>query len=104
MACNTWGATGDNVPNRGEADITFWTPDGNSRVTTFQNASVGMPILSISKITEEGNDVMFGAKGGYILHLESGLKTPLIKRLGVYFVQLKVPKKLLEGGFQRPAP
>ena len=98
------GATGDCAPNRGEADITFITPDGQSRVTTFQNASVGMPILSISKVTDEGNDVLFGAKGGYIEHLATGQRTPLVKRLGVYFVQLKVPKKLAEGDFGRPAP
>ena len=98
------GATGNNVPNRGEADICFWTPDGQQRLTTFQNASVGMPILSISKVTEEGNDVIFRRNGGEIIHLETGHRTPLIKRLGVYFVKLKVPKNLLDEDFGRPAP
>ena len=50
---------------------------------------------------------VWGAKGGYIHHLETDTKTPLVKRLGVYFVQLKVPKHFVEnheGGFGRPAP
>ena len=98
------GATGDNTPNKGEADIAFFTPDGQQRLTTFQNAGVGMPILSISLITEEGNDVLFSKNGGYIEHLASGVRTPLVKRLGVYFVQLRVPRKLAEGDFGRPAP
>ena len=98
------GATGDETANRGEADICFLTPDGQQRVTTFQNATVGMPIRSISKVTAEGNYVMFGDKGGYIFHVETGQLTPLIKRLGVYFVQLKVPRKLVEQGFTGLAP
>ena len=56
------GATGDTISNRGEAEIHFWTPDGQNRMTVFQNASVGMPILSISKLTDEGNDVLFTKK------------------------------------------
>ena len=43
-------------------------------------------------------------QGGYIEHLETGLRTPLIKRLGVYCVQLRVPRKLAEGDVGRPAP
>ena len=98
------GATGDETANRGEADICFYTPDGKRCMTTFQNASVGMPILSVSKVTAEGNYVLFGDKGGLIFHTETGTTTPLIKRLGVYFVQLKIPKKKNEADFGGLAP
>ena len=48
------GATGDQIANLGEAQVSYWTPDGQQRMTTFQNATVGMPILSTSLICEEG--------------------------------------------------
>ena len=47
--------------------------------------------------------MLFSKNGGYSLHLDTGKKTPLVKRLGVYFVQLKVPKRLIDGfGVQVP--
>ena len=96
-------ADGGLLPNRGEAEITCFTPDGQQRRTVFQDAAVGMPILSINKIAEEDNLVAFHKKGGYIWHIPSNTYTKLVKRLGVYFVQLRVPKKLTEG-FGRPDP
>ena len=96
------GATGDQTPNLGEMHIQFWTPDGQQRVTTFQNAAVGMPILSIGLITDEGNDVTFTKNGGYILQKDTGFKTQMVRRLGVYFVQLRVPRKFVDPGFGRP--
>lgn len=73
-------------------------------MTTFQNAAVGMPILFISLICDEGNEVTFGAKGWYITHLATGQRTQLVKRLGVYFVQLKIPQKLVTQVFGGPDP
>ena len=98
------GATGDTTPNMGEAVITFQTADGQMKQAVFQNAAVGMPILSVTNLTNEGNDVLFSKHGGYILHLDSGKKTPFVKRLGVYFVQLKVPTEITNKDFVRQEP
>ena len=104
------GAGGQLLPNKGEAVIPYLTSDGQRRATIFQNAAVGMPILSISKITDEDNIVAFHKRGGYIQHISSNAYTPIVKRLGVYFVQLRVPKQLVHPvvpppeDFHRPEP
>ena len=72
------------------------------RNSTFQNAEVGMPIFSISQVTAEQHEVTFREHDGYILHVPSGKKFFFIKRSGVYFIKMKVPRELvLEGGFGR---
>ena len=90
------GAGGQLMPNQGEACIPYLTPDGQHRFTVFQNAAVGMPILSTSKIAEEDNLLMFHKRGGYIFHIPPNTCTPCIKILGGYFVKLRVPKELNE--------
>ena len=97
-------ADGGLLANRGEAKMLYVTPDGQRRCTVFQDAAVGMPILSITKIAEEDNLIAFHKRGGYIWHLPTNTYTKLVKRLGVYFVQLKVPKELANEGFHRPEP
>ena len=67
----------------------------------FKMQPWGMPILSTSKIAEEDNLLMFHKRGGYIFHIPTNTCTPFIKRLGVYFVQLRVPKEL-KTDFGRP--
>ena len=81
------------------------TTEGNRSATTFVDANVDMPILSVAKLCEDGSRVLFNKKGGIIWNPETGEKTHFVKRRGVYFLKLLVPKsskvRRAETGFAR---
>ena len=62
----------------------------------FQNASVGMPIMSTNCLAKEGHDITYRATDGYITNVQHGKHTPFIERDGVYFYQLRIPKAAFE--------
>ena len=68
---------------------------------TFQVADVGRPLMSVSKVCEMGNRVVFGANGGFIADLETGAATPLTKKDGIYVFNMWIPL-LSESPFGRP--
>ena len=51
-----------------------------------------MPIISISRLSAD-NDTWFGEHGGKLLNRKSGKETPFIKKSGVYFMRLAIPRK-----------
>ena len=70
-----------------------------------------MPILSVAELADEGvegSEVRFRKKDGYIEDTHTGRRCLFVKKKGVYFVKLYVPKgtapqKPREPGFARPA-
>ena len=88
-------ANGDTLPNRGARKVTFKNPDGTKRTRIFYEADVDMPILSVGELSREGtngSEVRFRKRDGYIEDLWSGQQMPFVKRQGVYFVKLCLPK------------
>ena len=88
-------ASGDTLPNRGARKVTFINPDGSTRTRIFYEADVDMPILSVAEVSKEGSEgseVSFRRKNGYVEDLRNCHRMPFIKRQGVYFVQLRIPK------------
>ena len=63
-------------------------------VTSFVNASVEMPILSVAEICSGDATVRIGKTGGTITDEATNKVSTFVKRLGVYFIKLRVPKKL----------
>ena len=49
-------------------------------------------LLSVSKIVQAGNRVVFDASGSYIEHKLTGEVTPLVKRRGLYMLKMWVPR------------
>ena len=47
--------------------------------------------MSVGKVCEMGNRVLFGAGGGYILNVATGSATPFFKRDGVYTLTMWIP-------------
>ena len=84
---------GDPQPGGGKAASK--TETGSRKPFTFQNASVGMPIISTNCLAREDNDITFRANDGYVLHNPTGERTPFVARDGVYFMQMRVPRSLL---------
>ena len=88
-------ASGDILPNKGARQVTFINPDGTTRKRIFYEADVDMPILSVAEISNEGDggsEVRFRRKDGFIEDLHTGKKLLFIKRKGVYFVKLYMPR------------
>ena len=86
------------------------TAEGHRTKTTFHNAKVDMPILSVAQMCAKDEiDVKFNKKGGNIINVATGKTTRFVKRLGVYFLKLRVEKpvadqkgKSRDMGFVRP--
>ena len=103
-------ANGDALPNKGARRVVCTNPDGTQRSRTFYEADVDMPILSVGEISQEGtkgSEVRFRKKNGYIEDVMTGEKMPFIKRKGVYFIKLRIPKNgsvesRPSSGFPRP--
>ena len=81
-----------------ETDVDFKTESGQQRSVVFQNAEVGMPILSTNKFAIEANEITYRAKDGYIHHVPTGENTPFIAKDGVYFLAMRVPRHWVEKG------
>ena len=80
-------------------------PDAGIPVSIpFQNAKVGMPILSIAKLSN-AHDSWFGKSGGELIHRKTEARIPFVKRAGVYFMKLRFRKSVAIGksyeSFQR---
>ena len=54
----------------------------------FQVALVERPLLSVARMAEAGCTVSFGNRSGEIVHAASGRTLPLIRRNGVYALEL----------------
>ena len=74
--------------------------------TVFQDADVEMPILSVALLSDDGtngNDLNFHRDGGTIHHSKQpGKVSKFVKRQGVYFIQMKVNKSLINPHNQTP--
>ena len=90
---NYVGADGGTFPNLGEQRLCLSIASAGtaagSVACTFQLADISKPVLSVSKLTENGCDVRFTKKGG-IITTASGMRAPFQKRGGVYILTADV--------------
>ena len=66
-----------------------------------------MAVMSTSKRGKENYKCWFDDEGGELVHRLTGEVTPLIARLGVYVVKMKVPRDIAgkdASTVGRPAP
>ena len=79
---------------QGEQTVHYEVAEGHKCATTFLNAGCELPIISVRKLTRDGNLVVFDRRvnGGYIKHLKSGKLTHFIEKDGVYFLKMILPK------------
>ena len=70
--------------------------EGYERTFTFDDADVTVPILSIGKLTDNDNDVLFQKRGGKIIHVPSGEEIHFKRMHGVYFIIFNVNRALLK--------
>ena len=94
-------ANGGKNINLGEQHVPVCLANGCRTIAKFQVAEVSRPLMSVAKLCELGNRVIFGAAGGVILNLASGQMTHFQKEDGVYTFDMWVPP-LAESPFARP--
>ena len=96
-------ADGGRISNVGETTVPVALENGIRTSATFQVADVSRPLMSVGKVCEMGNRVLFGAGGGYILNISTGSATPFYKREGVYIFTMWIPPASEAGpDFHRP--
>ena len=89
-------ASGHALPNLGEVRLEGRTGDGAPLDLTMQVAGVRKTLASVRKMCEAGNRVVFedarDNQGGYVEHIESGVRIPILKDGGTYQVAFWVPQ------------
>ena len=62
----------------------------------FQNAEVGIPVMSTNGLTREKKDLTYREFDGYITNHKDGEVEPFMAREGAYFRQMLVPRAAVE--------
>ena len=87
---NYYMADGTPVANEGEQHLKGRTEEGTSIATIFQSCRVSRPILAVSRMAEQGNEVQFHKGGGVIRNMKTGAETRFYRKGGVYVLALWV--------------
>ena len=90
-------ANGQRTSNNGEQHFMAVTSDGHEITFKAQVTDVHRPLMSVSRICDKGNRVVFERHGGYIESLTTGEKIHVRRDHNVYRLQVDVP----ESGFTR---
>ena len=103
-------ACGGELPNEGEKSVPIITREGKKGFANFQCADVSRPLMSVSRICDQGNCVVFTATGGYVLD-KQGSKTAFNRKNNVYVLDMwtkveaveeeKIPEKTTTQPFRR---
>ena len=79
------------MANKGQQHVPIAFGNGMRAMTTFQVADVSRPFMSVGRLCEMGNRVLFGNAGGLIMNLQSGHAIPFVKGDGVYVFEVWIP-------------
>ena len=88
-------ANGEVLPNQGARSVECHDTYGSHRSTIFDEAPVEMPILAATELAQEGvlgSEVRLRSDDGEITDVFTGKQTPFIKRVGVHFTRIYLPK------------
>ena len=84
-------ANGGRICNVGQQTLPVAFENGIKCFAVFQVCDVSRPLMSVAKVCELGNRVIFGANGGLILNVATGRTTEFIKKDGVYVFAMWIP-------------
>ena len=83
-------ANGSPIENLGQMVVRFKDEGGRQCGIPFQVAAVDRPLISVSLLVAAGCRVTFHEGEGEILHVASSRRLPLVRRNGVYVLELRV--------------
>ena len=100
-------ASGTRIPNLGQQTVKFLTQNGTWAQWIFQVAAVNKPLVSVSKLIDDGWRVVFDEEASYIKHKKTGNTINIRRERGVFVVDAFVdpanPKQKAKGQvFTRP--
>ena len=74
------------MPNQGQSRLKFMSSEGTVASILFQIAAINKPLVSVSKLIDEGHEVIFRQAESFILHKESGKNILLKRERGVFII------------------
>ena len=91
-------ADGGVIKNKGEKTVMMYSEDGDQFRARYQITDVTRPLNSISRVCDQGNNVLFTKTGGWIINHESGRYTWFPREHGVYVLQSWVNESFSQAG------
>ena len=99
-------ASGTRIPNKGQQTVKFLTQSGTWAQWIFQVAAVNKPLVSVSKLIDDGWRVVFDEEASYLKHKKTGNMINIRRERGVFvvdaFVDQDSPKRAKGQLFTRP--
>ena len=93
-------ADGTKVPNLGERRFVGFTEDGRASGVVAQVCAVNKMLMSVSKMTKNGNKVVFDDEGSYVEDKASGARSWMTEKDGMYALKIWVSRRsTAEAGF-----
>ena len=92
-------ASGELIPNLGEKNFLAYGEHGQMRAIKAQVCEVNKALLSVSRMVQAGNKVVFAGSGSYVEDETTGERIPLREQGGMYMLKLWVKNQ----SFQRQA-
>ena len=89
---NYKAANGEPIKNYGQRRNTGVTNQGKEIKMKMVVADVTKVLASVANMVECGNIVVFDENGRYAIHKNTGVKTPIEKRHGMFVVDMWVKK------------
>ena len=83
-------ASGEPIPNLGQMTVRFSNGEHRRCHVPFQLADVERPLVSVARLVDDGNRVHVGPTGGYIAHLATGRRLPLVREGNSYVLDMEV--------------
>ena len=83
-------ASGDLIPNLGEKNFTAYGEQGQARAIKAQVCEVNKALLSVSRMVQAGNTVVFSRSGSYVEDEQTNERIPLREQGGMYMLKLWV--------------
>ena len=81
-------ANGVTIPNLGEQRFTVHTEEGIQRNITAQVCDVTKALLSVRKMVDAGNRVVFDKRGSYVEHCQTGERMYMTEKAGMYVIKV----------------
>jgi len=81
-------ADGTLIPNLGEKKFIAVSDNGVARQMRAQVCEVNKPLLSVHRVVQAGNRVVFAASGSYVEDEQTGETMELVEKGGVYMLKL----------------
>ena len=90
-------ASGELIPNLGEKNFLAYGEQGHARTIKAQVCEVNKPLLSVSRMVQAGNSVVFSRSGSYVEDETTGERIPLREQGGMYMLKLWIKNQSFQG-------